>query len=551
MKVPGGIQAFWALFQLHVFLFLSHATPTFSRSNGCPFHPDRLLSAFQNPLTAVNGIVNSKAPPTLPRISSVPANSWQPASIVRQTVTQSLAPRFSSTVDQTELDTAAEKKAKRDKRLAQSSKPLDVHVIGLSHHNADVSVREKLAVPEADWNTVSAQLVAMEGIDEAAILSTCNRFEVYVGAHEAHEAIRDTILFLSERSGLPQSELRKNLFILSGEDATKHVLRVSGGLDSLVVGEGQILSQVRQCYLHGIEEDGSAGKVTSRMLNVAVSAGKRVRAETAISRGAVSISSAAVEFSNMRAPKDLNKDFLDSKLCIVGAGKMSRLLVTHMSSFGVKEVTLVNRNLDNAQALADEYPDVKFNIRPMTEMWDAVMESDIAYASTAATECIITKEGLLQRQPTKPLMLVDISVPRNVEQQCEEVESVFSYNVDNLKSVVARNTAMRRKEVLEAEDLLEEELQKFLGWQQSLQAIPTISSLQEKAEQMRAAEFGKATKKLSDLSKKELQIVDKMTKGLVNKLLHGPMTSLRSSEGPEETRSTLAAVKAMFKLGNL
>jgi len=172
-----------------------------------------------------------------------------------------------------------------------------VHVVGLSIHHAAVDVREKLAVPEALWNEASAEIVATNSVSEAAVLSTCNRFEVYYSAPDARQAMRGVTKYLSQRSGLSPQTLRKNLFMLSGDDCVWHLMRVSGGLDSLIVGEGQILSQVRACHTHSIEESGSGGKVLSRMLNSAVAAGKRVRSETGISKGSVSISSAAVEVS--------------------------------------------------------------------------------------------------------------------------------------------------------------------------------------------------------------------------------------------------------------
>lgn len=230
------------------------------------------------------------------------------------------------------------KPVQKKKKKVSSMTPLEVHVIGLSHHNAVVEVREKLAVPEAQWNEASGALCESGVIAEACTLSTCNRFEIYFSAHDSYAAFHEAMSYLERRSGLSQQELRKNLFLLSGEDAIWHLMRVSGGLDSLVVGEGQILSQVKQAYTRGMEPTGSGGKVVSRLLNSAVAAGKRVRSETGISKGAVSISSAAVEFSQMRCPKDLGKPFDESRIAIVGAGKMSRLLMIHMASQGVSKV---------------------------------------------------------------------------------------------------------------------------------------------------------------------------------------------------------------------
>jgi len=341
--------------------------------------------------------------------------------------------------------------------------------------------------------------------------------------------------------------------MLAGEDAVWHLLRVAAGLDSLVVGEGQILSQVRQCYMHGIEEDGKAGKVTSRLLNTAVAAGKRVRSETSISRGAVSISSAAVEFCDMRAPTVLGKPFLESRVCILGAGKMSRLLATHMSSLGVKKAILVNRSLDKAKIFCEEFPDIEWDIKGMDELWEATAAAEVIYTSTAATESIYTENNLREHRTaeSQKLMLVDISVPRNVDRECNLIPGVSAFNVDYLKQVVARNTAMRRKQVIEAEDLLKEELSNFIAWQQSLDTIPAITQLQKKAEEMRADELKRVESKLAQLDKKQQDAVDRLSKGIVNKLLHGPMAQLRAQEAPARKKATLETVKAMFSLEEL
>lgn len=298
--------------------------------------------------------------------------------------------------------------------------------MGLSIHHAQVEVREKLAIAEAEWNLASNQICSTGQVAEAAVLSTCNRFEVYYAASDAREATARVTQFLSERSGLPQSLLRKNLFMLSGDDAVWHLMRVSGGLDSLIVGEGQILSQVRQCHLHSIEDDGCGGKVLSRMLNQAVAAGKRVRSETAIAKGSVSISSAAVELSEMLSLQDLNLPFSEARLAVVGAGKMTRLLITHLASRGLEKITIVNRSLGSPQALQEQFPDVEIECKLMDDLWDVVGRSDIVYTATSAVDYIIDEAGLEENGLAggRPLMLVDIAVPRNINTDCNDVSSI-------------------------------------------------------------------------------------------------------------------------------
>mmetsp|Transcript_6538 Transcript_6538/g.13605 ORF Transcript_6538/g.13605 Transcript_6538/m.13605 type:complete len:530 (+) Transcript_6538:208-1797(+) len=438
-------------------------------------------------------------------------------------------------------------KKTREERLKSASKGLEVHVIGLSIHHAAVEVRELLAVPESGWNDASAALCGSGVVEEAAVLSTCNRFEVYFAASDTRRAMVSVTNYLAKRSNLPVSELRKNIFTLSGDDAVWHLFRVAGGLDSLIVGEGQILSQVRQCHLHSIEEDGSGGKVISRLLNQATAAGKRVRSETDISKGSVSISSAAAELTEMRSMGDLQLPFSEARLAIVGAGKMTRLLVTHLASRGLQRISIVNRSLKRPQELAEQFPDIKFEIALEDEMFDVIGRSDIVYTAASCEDPVISKTKMDSNGLTgRPIMLADIGVPRNINPDVAEVDGVVAYNVDDLSAVVAKNTAMRQKEMIEAEVLLREEASLFSTWQSSLSSVPTINKLQERAEEFRTAEVQKASKKLNGLSERELEAVERLSRGIVNKLLHGPMSHIRQAK--EDKGSVISEVQNMFHL---
>merc|ERR1711871_387460 len=456
------------------------------------------------------------------------------------------------------------KKKKKNKQQKTDEGAMEVVVLGLSHHNAAVEVREKLAIPETEWNQAAKALTTYPGISEAAVLSTCNRFELYLAGANQYECIRDATDFLSNKAdgSIDAMTLRKNLFMLSGEDAIWHSLRVSAGLDSLVVGEGQILSQVKRAYERGIEDDdvegenaGQAGKVVSRLLNVAVTAGKRVRSETGISKGAVSISSAAAEFTQYVIEETSEghiKDIADSKITIIGAGKMARLLLVHLQTQKVTEITIVNRSPGSVEALREEFPGLNIIYEPLTSMMEVVQESDVVYPSTASEVPITFAKDLLtcmeKRQRPGGIQFVDISVPRNVDADCTEVQGAYCYNVDNLKAVVEKNTAMRKREMVEAEFILREELDKFRLWQQSLGAIPTIAKLQEKAEILRVQEVEKVLKKLSNLDAKDLDTVERLSKGIVAKLLHGPMTHLRQQKEGDGTREAIKQVQQAFQL---
>jgi len=482
------------------------------------------------------------------------ATSFAPSasSLARQNDAQLSSLNMVATSDVAANGEVKQPRKTREERLEAASKGLQVHCVGLSIHHADVDVREKLAIAEADWNAASAEICSTGDVAEAAVLSTCNRFEVYYSATDPRAAMASVTKYLAERSDLPVSVLRKNLFMLSGDDAVWHVMRVSGGLDSLVVGEGQILSQVRQCHLHSIEEDGSGGKVLARMLNNAVSAGKRVRSETAISKGSVSISSAAAELSEAMSTKDLNLPFSEARLAVIGAGKMTRLLVTHLASRGLEKITIVNRSLGRPQELQEQFPDVDIEIKLMDDLWDVVSRSDIVYTATSAVDYVVDAQKMEANglASGRPLMLVDIAVPRNVGEDCNELKNVVAYNVDDLKAVVAKNTAMRQKEMIEAEHLLTEESTQFIAWRESLSAVPTINQLQERANLFREEELDKCTRKLSNanLSAKELEAVERLSRGIVNKLLHGPMAHLRKTESIEGKQTTLKELNAMFRL---
>lgn len=462
---------------------------------------------------------------------------------------------MAATMDGTAVAVNGGQKRKKTKaeRLQLASKGLQVHVIGLSIHHAQVEVREKLAIPESEWNTQSNILCSTGQVEEAAILSTCNRFEIYFAASDQHEANARVMEYLTERSGLPVSVLRRNIFMLEGDDAVWHLMRVAGGLDSLIVGEGQILSQVRQCHLHSIEDDGCGGKVLGRLLNNAVAAGKRVRSETAISKGSVSISSAAVELSEMRCMGDLNLPFSEARLAVVGAGTMTRLLITHLASRGLERIAIVNRSMARPLELQEQFPDVDIEIVLEDGLWDVVQKSDIVYTATSSPDYVIDKALLVEHglDSGRPLMLVDIAVPRNIGPDSDEIPSVVPYNVDDLKAVVAKNTAMRQREMIEAEGLLHEESDSFTGWRESLSAIPTINQLQERANMFRQEELTKCTRKLSqndNFSDRELEAVERLSRGIVNKMLHGPMSHLRRAESVEKKRATLNELSSMFRL---
>mgnify|MGYP002784391049 CR=1 FL=1 len=421
---------------------------------------------------------------------------------------------------------------------------MNIVVVGLSHKTAPVEVREKLSIPEPQCDVAIAQLCSYPHIQEVAILSTCNRLEIYAVADETENGIREITQFLSDHSKLPAAYLRQYLFMLLHHDAVMHLMRVSAGLDSLVLGEGQILAQVKQCHKLGQEHKG-VGRTLNQLFKQAISAGKRVRTETSIGTGAVSISSAAVELAQVKV-----QNLASCRVSIVGAGKMSRLLVKHLAAKGAVNISIVNRSLERAQELAKQFPEANLHLHPMTEMHQVLAHSDLVFTSTAATEPLLNREKLESiLAPGQHLMLFDISVPRNVDSDVNELAHVQAFNVDDLKAVVAQNHEARRQMAMEAEVLLDEEVDSFESWWRSLETVSTISSLRDKVETIRVQELEKALSRLgTEFADKHQEIIEALTRGIVNKILHDPMVQLRAQQDIEARRQAMQTLVTLFNL---
>ncbi|WP_341524874.1 glutamyl-tRNA reductase [Nostoc sp. UHCC 0302] len=421
---------------------------------------------------------------------------------------------------------------------------MNIAVVGLSHKTAPVEVREKLSIPEPQTESAIAHLISYPHIDEVAILSTCNRLEIYIVTSEADQGIREVTQFLSEYSKLPVPSLRQHLFMLLHDDAVMHMMRVSAGLDSLVLGEGQILAQVKTTHKLGQQYNGIK-TILNRLFKQAITAGKRVRTETSIGTGAVSISSAAVELAQMKVA-----NLAACRVAILGAGKMSRLLVQHLLSKGAVEISIVNRSRDRAVELAKHFPGQPIQIHLLSEMMSVITNSDLVFTSTSATEPILDRAKLeMVLEPQCSLMLFDISVPRNVDADVNELENVQAFNVDDLKAVVAQNYESRRKMAQEAERLLDEEVDAFDIWWRSLETVTTISCLRNKIETIREQELEKALSRLgSEFADKHQEVIEALTRGIVNKILHDPMVQLRAQQDVEARRRCMQTLQMLFNL---
>jgi glutamyl-tRNA reductase len=383
-------------------------------------------------------------------------------------------------------------------------------LVGTSHRLAPVEVREQVAF-ERDEARALAQRLAAEGA-EVVCLSTCNRTELYVvyPDGDAGEALAARAL-----------EATSELYRLRDEDAALHLFRVAAGLDSLVPGEGEILGQVRTSY-----EDGATGPVLDRLFRQALHAGKKVRAETAIAESPSSVSSAAAALA-----QQVFGDLEGCRVLLVGAGGVSELAARNLASRGASIGWVASRTLDRARELAERHGAEAIGLADLAAR---VGEADIVVSSTSAPGFVVTVEQVPARKG-RPLFLIDLAVPRDVEPAVAEREDVYLYDIDDLEAVVSESLSGRRREAERAEAIVAQEAARFRDWQASLDVVPAIASLREWAEGVRSGEVAKAESRLGRLSESERQTVESLTTQIVNKLLHLPIVRLKqaaATEGP-------------------
>uniref|UniRef100_A0A5B6ZST7 Glutamyl-tRNA reductase n=1 Tax=Davidia involucrata TaxID=16924 RepID=A0A5B6ZST7_DAVIN len=427
-------------------------------------------------------------------------------------------------------------------------------VIGLSVHTTPVEMREKLAIPEAEWPRAIGELCSLNHIEEAAVLSTCNRMEIYVVALSQHRGVKEVTEWMSKTSGIPVSALCQHRFLLYNKEATQHIFEVSAGLDSLVLGEGQILAQVKQVVKIGQGVVGF-GRNISGLFKHAITVGKRVRTETNIAAGAVSVSSAAVELALMKLPGSTHSI---ARMLVIGAGKMGKLVIKHLVAKGCTQMVVVNRTEERVAAIREELKDVEIIYKPLTEMLNCAAEADVVFTSTASETPLFLKEHVMDLPPVGSgvgglRLFIDISVPRNVGSCVMDLETARVYNVDDLKEVVAANKEDRLRKAMEAQAIIAEESKQFEAWRDSLETVPTIKKLRAYAERIRVAELEKCLSKMGDdITKKTRRAVDDLSRGIVNKILHGPMQHLRcdgsDSRTLSETLENMHALNRMFSL---
>lgn len=421
---------------------------------------------------------------------------------------------------------------------------MNVIVVGLSHKTASVEIREKLSIPSDQTEAAITRLCSCPHIQEAAILSTCNRMEIYAAVLAPEQAAGEIIDFLGKYSDLPHSELQEHLFILQQQDAVGHLMQVAAGLDSLVLGEGQILAQVKHAYKLGQDCQG-IHRILNQLFKQAITVAKRVRAETSISTGAISISAAAVELAHRQVQR-----LSACQVAIVGAGKMAQLLIKHLSAKGVTRIAIINRSPERVQQLAAQFNQVELQYYSLAEMSVAIANSNLVFTSTASIEPLINQTMLAMVLPAAhSLTLIDISVPRNVDANVSELTHVQVFNVDDLTIVLAQNQENRRQATIEAKKLIEQEVEAFRSWLRSLEAVSTISCLREKVETIREQEVEKVLARLGvEFGQKYHEVIEALTRGIVNKILHEPTVQLKTQQDLESQRLAVQTLQKLFNL---
>ena len=356
-----------------------------------------------------------------------------------------------------------------------------------------------------------------------------------------------------QRSGVSVPEISKHQILLCNKDATQHLFEVAAGLDSLVLGEGQILSQVKQVVKSGQGVPGFDRKI-SGLFKQAISVGKRVRTETNISSGSVSVSSAAVELALMKRSES---SFGDARVLVIGAGKMGKLVIKHLVAKGCRKMVVVNRTEEKVNAIRKELKDVDIVYRPLSEMMDCAAEADVIFTGTASESLLFSKENVEILPPVgqgvRKRLFVDISIPRNVDPGVSELDNALVYNVDDLREVVDANKEDRQKKAMEARGIIQEELNTFEAWKDSLETVPTIKKFRAYVERIRASELEKCLSKMrGDVSKEQKEAMYALSMGIVNKLLHGPMQHLRcdgnDNKSFHEVLENMRALNRMYDL---
>ena len=410
-------------------------------------------------------------------------------------------------------------------------------VAGVSHKTAPIEVRESLAVSEARLPALLRALRGLPGVTEAMVLSTCNRVEFALTSQDDADpfpALRDIID--------PPHALGPQLYQLHGVEAVQHLFRVAASLDSMVVGEPQILGQMKSAYSTA-KSEGTINGLLDQVMTRAFGCAKRVRSETGIGLMAVSISYAAVELA-----RKIFGDLNGRKIMLVGSGKMSQLAAKHLRRSGASHIFVTNRTEARAREMAELFQGTPVEY---SRFLGILPEIDILIVSSAAPHYILSKEDMqriIATRKNRPMFLIDISVPRNIDPAVDSVDNAFLYDIDNLQGVVSANLRERQKEAERGEEIVRQEAERTMARMRVQDVAPTIVSLQEQLESIRATEYARTLRKLGPLTSEQQQALEAMTRSIVNKIAHGPISELRRQSGQPDGEQVVDTIRKAFQL---
>lgn len=413
--------------------------------------------------------------------------------------------------------------------------------VGLSHRTAPVELRERVDFAKAGVDAALTSLASRGIAREVVVLSTCNRAEIYAAGDTdaTGEALEQ---FFSEYHGVPHAQIAEHLYSRKGPDAARHLFRVAAGLDSLVVGEPQILGQVKTAYSAATGHH-YTGALMNRLFHSAFSVGKKVRTDTGLGEGAVSVSYAAIALA-----KKIFGNLKGLSVLILGAGEMAKLTGVHLQAQQVQQITIASRTLQTAQGLAGH---LGGRAVPWADLDEALAAADIVVTATGATEPVLTRpriDDIMRRRRSRPLFLIDIALPRDVESAVGNLDQVFLYDIDDLQGIVKENLARRSAELTHAERIIEEEVGKFTSWMQSREIIPTVVALRQRFEAIRQSELSRLEGKMSGLPPEARQRVDEITHLIVEKLLLAPTEQLKSVSDEAMIVAYSDALNRLFSL---
>jgi glutamyl-tRNA reductase len=419
---------------------------------------------------------------------------------------------------------------------------MEIILVGLSYRTAPVEVLEKVSVPADRYGEILEDLMGATGLAEAVALHTCNRCEYYAAAFDPEKDLPRLAAFVKGVTAGLDEDIEPRLYRMQGGRAVRHLLSVASSLDSMVLGETQIQAQVKDALQRAAGVD-AAGPLLQRLFFEALSTGKRVRSETEIGTLTVSVSSTAVELA-----RKIFGELERHSALIVGAGETAQLTTTHLHDEGVHPMFVASRTFERAKALARR---LSGEAIPFDEVGDALCKADIALVSTSAPHYVLRREQIaraMRDRRNRPLFIIDISVPRNVEPAIDDLYNVYLYNIDDLEAIAAENRRRRAKAMDKAVALVEEDALAFERWQRSLEVVPTLVSLRRKVEGLRASEEEKLLRRLDHLAEEDKTTIVKFTNSLVNKILHDPSVRLKGSDDPRLRTRLVESVRLLFKL---